>query len=98
MSNCADCRHCSWPKLVARARADLPDPWRTELLRIEKEEKSIVPEAIWVAALLKCESGSLNASALDAIIGEIDVADFSWADSALCRSHPETNIGHADHS
>ncbi len=87
MSNCNHCGNCSWPDLVANARANLPDPWRAELLKIEREDQSVVPDAIWVAAMLKFESGDMDGSVLDAIIDNVDGPDLSWADSVLRRSH-----------
>ncbi len=86
MLKCNDCRNCSWPDLVSKANTTLPDPWRAELRKIEEENQAAIPEAIWVAALLRWEAGDRDGSALDAIIGSVVDSDFLWADSALCRS------------
>lgn len=75
--SCDHCGKCSWPEQVARSRATLPNPWREELLMVEQEKQSPVPDAVWVAAMLKCEAGGIHAdSALDGIVSEAaDAAD-----------------------
>ncbi|MBN6739170.1 hypothetical protein JKG47_01155 [Acidithiobacillus sp. MC6.1] len=98
LSRCTHCGHCSWPEQVARSRATLPSPWREELLEIEREEQSPVPDALWVAALLKWESGNRDRSALNAIVGAITDDDRYGAGDVLRKAHPEMRMDHAEHS